>query len=243
VVTGGASGLGLSTATELRRRGAEVVIADLASSPGAERAKAIGARFEAADVTDPADVERAVSLAADLAPLRALVCCAGVATPGRVVGRSGPLPLEDFDRVLAINLSGTFNAIRMSASAMAGNQPESGDRGVIVLTSSVAAFDGQVGQAAYAASKGGVASMVLPLARELAQHAIRVMAIAPGMFRTPLLEALPADAIASLGMQVPHPARVGDPHEYADLVGHVLDNGMLNGEVIRLDGAIRMAPR
>jgi NAD(P)-dependent dehydrogenase (short-subunit alcohol dehydrogenase family) len=243
VVTGGASGLGLATATELRRRGAAVVIADLPSSPGQKQADAIGATFVPVDVTDEQSMQSAVDTAVAQAPLRVLVTCAGIGTPGRVVSRGLPMPLEQFDRVVRINLVGTFNAIRLAALAMTGNEPDDGDRGVIVTTASVAAFDGQIGQASYSASKGGVVGMLLPVARDLADKSIRVMCIAPGTFKTPMLAGLPQDTLDSLAQQVPHPARLGDPAEYAALVGHIIDNGMLNGEVIRLDGAIRMAPR
>jgi NAD(P)-dependent dehydrogenase (short-subunit alcohol dehydrogenase family) len=243
VVTGGASGLGLATATELRRRGAQVVIADLVSSPGQQQADEIGATFVPVDVTDEASMQAAVDAAVALAPLRVLVTCAGIGTPGRVVSRGMPMPLEQFERVVRVNLIGTFNAIRLATQAMAGNEPADGDRGVIVTTASIAAFDGQIGQAAYSASKGGVVGMTLPIARDLADKAVRVMCIAPGTFRTPMLAGLPQETQDSLAAQVPHPSRLGDPAEFAALVGHIVDNGMLNGEVIRLDGAIRMAPR
>jgi NAD(P)-dependent dehydrogenase (short-subunit alcohol dehydrogenase family) len=243
VVTGGASGLGLATATLLCARGAKVVIADLESSEGGIRAKEIGAAFAPVDVTDEVSMQAAIDTAVGLAPLRVLVACAGIGTPGRVVNKAGPLPLEQFERVVRVNLIGTFNAIRLTTAAMTSNEPIDGDRGVIITTASVAAFDGQIGQAAYSASKGGVVAMTLPIARDLADKFIRVMCIAPGTFKTPMLAGLPEEIIASLGKQVPHPSRLGDPSEYAALVGHIIDNGMLNGEVIRLDGAIRMAPR
>ena len=243
VVTGGASGLGFATATELRRRGARVVIADLGSSAGQQQAETIGATFVEVDVTDELSMQQAIDAATVQAPLRVLVTCAGIGTPGRVVSRGVPMPLEQFDRVVRVNLVGTFNAIRLATVAMMGNDPVDGDRGVIVTTASVAAFDGQVGQAAYSASKGGVVGMVLPIARDLADKLIRIDCIAPGTFRTPMLAGLPQEVQDSLAAQVPHPSRLGDPSEYAGLVGHIIDNGMLNGAVIRLDGAIRMAPR
>jgi len=243
IVTGGASGLGLATATELAKRGARVVIVDLPTSPGQEVAEQIGASFAAADVTDSESLQSAIDTAVAQAPLRVVVTCAGIGTPGRVYSRGAAMPLEQFERVVKINLIGTFNAIRLGTAAMVGNEPVDGDRGVIVTTASVAAFDGQIGQAAYSASKGGIVGMLLPIARDLADKFIRIMCIAPGTFRTPLLASLPQDALDSLATQVPHPSRLGDPSEYAALVGHILDNGMLNGDVIRLDGAIRMGPR
>ena len=245
LVTGGGSGLGRATATALAGAGAAVVVADLPTSPGAEVAAGLGpgARFVATDVTDPDRVAAAVRTAMDLGPLRVVVNCAGVGTPGRVVGRAGPLPLEQFAFVVQVNLVGTFNVIRLAAEAMSQTEPVDGERGVIVNTASVAAYDGQIGQAAYSASKGGVVGMTLPIARELASHLIRVVTIAPGIFETPMLKGLPQAAQDSLGAQVPHPARLGRPSEYAALVRHIVENPMLNGEVIRLDGAIRMAPR
>ncbi|MEE1622676.1 SDR family NAD(P)-dependent oxidoreductase [Zafaria sp. Z1313] len=251
LVTGGASGLGAATARRLYDAGAHVVLVDLPSSGGAEAAAALGgrARFAPADVRDGEQVRSAVALAASLAPLRAVVNCAGVATPGKVLGRDGVLPLAAFEAVVSVNLTGTFNVLRLAAEEMARNEPwtdpatGSGERGVIVNTASVAAFDGQIGQPAYAASKGAVAALTLPAARELARHLVRVVAIAPGIFETPMLAGLPQAAQDSLGAQVPHPSRLGKPQEYAALVEHILANQMLNGDVIRLDGAIRMAPK
>jgi NAD(P)-dependent dehydrogenase (short-subunit alcohol dehydrogenase family) len=245
LVTGGASGLGRATAELLVARGARVVLVDLPSSPGAEAATAIGdaATFVPTDVTDPDAVQEAVAAATALGDLRVAVSCAGIGTPGRVLSRSGPMPLEQFELVVRVNLVGTFNVIRLAAAAMAEAEPVAGERGVIVNTASVAAFEGQIGQAAYSASKGGVVGMTLPIARDLADKLIRVVTIAPGLFQTPMMAGLPADAQASLAASVPMPARLGDPGEFAALVGHIVDNQMLNGEVIRLDGAIRMAPR
>jgi NAD(P)-dependent dehydrogenase (short-subunit alcohol dehydrogenase family) len=243
IVTGGASGLGLATATELAGAGAHVVIADLPSSAGEERAKDIGGSFAGVDVTDETAVQQAVAAATAQAPLRIVVNCAGIGTPGRVLGKQGVLPLEQFERVIRVNLIGTFNVIRLAVAAMVESEPVDGERGVIVNTASVAAFDGQVGQAAYSASKGGVVGMTLPIARDLADKLIRVCTIAPGIMDTPMLAGLPEPARQSLGTQVPHPARLGSPTEYAALARHIVENGYLNGEVIRLDGAIRMAPR
>lgn len=243
LITGGASGLGFATATALRAAGAEVLILDLPSSDGEAQADRIGAAFVPADVADAAQVQAAVDIAAGLGPLRIVVCCAGIATPGKVVGKAGPLPLEDFERVIRVNLTGTFNVIRLAAARMQTVEPLGEERGVIVTTASVAAFDGQIGQPAYAASKAGVAGMTLPIARELAGSRIRVMTIAPGIFQTPMMAGLPQAAQDSLGAQVPHPSRLGKPEEYAALVEHIVRNPMLNGETIRLDGAIRMAPR
>ena len=244
-VTGAGSGLGLATATLLSARGANVVLIDLPSSAGAAEAERIGstATFVPADVRDAAQVGAALDAAERMGPLRLLVNCAGIATPNRVMRKGEATPLEEFDRVVSINLVGTFNMVRLAAERMARTEPQGEERGVIVNTASVAAFDGQIGQAAYAASKAGVAGMTLPLARDLAQFLIRVVTIAPGTFETPMLAGLPEEARKSLGDQVPHPSRLGKPAEYAALVGHIVDNPMINGETIRLDGAIRMAPR
>ncbi len=245
LITGGASGLGLATARRLLDAGARVVLADLASSDGKAIADELGehARFAATDVCSESDVSSALDLAHELGDLRVAVSCAGIGNPARVLGRAGPMPLEAFASVVMVNLVGTFNVIRLAAQRMAGNEPVDGDRGVIVNTASVAAFDGQVGQAAYSASKGGVVGLTLPVARDLADRSIRVMTIAPGLFETPMLAALPDDVKASLGRQTPHPPRLGHPSEFAALVLHIIENSMLNGETIRLDGAIRLAPR
>jgi NAD(P)-dependent dehydrogenase (short-subunit alcohol dehydrogenase family) len=245
-VTGGASGLGLATAEALVGRGAQVVILDLPSVPGWAVAEKLGgaAEFAAADVRDEQMVAAAVAKAASRGPLRIVVNCAGVGDPARTVSRGRPVELARFRRVVEINLVGTFNVTRLAAAAMIERTPVAdGERGVIVNTASVAAFDGQIGQASYSASKGGIAGMTLPLARDFARDAIRVMTIAPGMFATPILAGLSDEIRASLAAQVPHPARLGDPSEYAALVSHIVANPMLNGEVIRLDGAIRMAPQ
>ena len=245
LVTGGASGLGEATVRRLHADGAAVVILDLPSSPGEALAAELGARarFVATDVRDEAQVQGAIEVAQELGTLRIVVNCAGVGTPGRVVGKRGPLPLEDFTNVVTINLIGTFNVLRLAAAAMLDNEPVDGDRGVVIMTASIAAYDGQIGQAAYAASKGGVVGLTLSAARDLADKGIRVMTIAPGTFETPMLSGLPGDVKAVLEAQVPHPSRLGSPDEYANLVRHVVDNAMLNGEVIRLDGALRMPPR
>ncbi|MFD3496485.1 3-hydroxyacyl-CoA dehydrogenase [Streptomyces sp. NPDC058690] len=243
LVTGGASGLGRATADRLVAGGARVVVLDLPTSDGKSVAKEIGATFVAGDVTDPAAVTAAVEAATALAPLRITVNCAGIGGAGRTVGKDGPYDLDRFRKVVEVNLIGTFNVIRLAAQAMTGNEPVDGDRGVIVNTASVAAFDGQIGQCSYSASKGGIVGMTLPIARDLAKSNIRVMTIAPGLFETPLLGRLPQEARDSLGAQVPHPSRLGLPVEYAQLAEAIITNPMLNGETIRLDGAIRMAPR
>lgn len=269
LVTGGASGLGAATARALFNAGASVVVLDLPSSAGAALADELNASlpqreggadspppgrtkrsaiFAPADVTSEAEVQAAVDAAAALGPLRIVVNCAGIATPGKVLGREGVLPLEAFTRVVQVNLVGTFNVLRLAVAAMLATEPVVTDlggpeRGVIINTASVAAFEGQIGQPAYAASKGAVAAMTLPIARELARSLVRVVTIAPGIFETPMMAGLPRDAQDSLGAQVPHPSRLGKPGEYALLVKHIVDNAMLNGETIRLDGAIRMGPK
>jgi len=238
LVAGGGSGLGAATARMLENAGANVVVADLKGEPGANT------RFVETDVTDEDSVRSAVEAAVELGALHGAINCAGVAIAEKALGRDGPHPLDSFTKVIQVNLVGTFNVVRLAAAAMVGNDPgEDGGRGVIVNTASVAAFDGQIGQVAYAASKGGVASMTLPLAREFARSGIRVATIAPGLFDTPMMAGLPEEARESLGNQVPFPSRLGRPEEYAALVRHIIENDMLNGEVIRLDGAIRMAPR
>lgn len=245
LVSGGASGLGRATAEELRAAGARVVIADLASSQGPAVAEALGegVAFSACDVTSPDDVAAAVAAAAELGTLRVAVNCAGVGTPGRVLGRQGPLSLEQFEGVVRVNLVGTFNVLRLAAEAIGDAEPVGEERGVIVNTASAAAFEGQIGQAAYAASKGGVVSMTLPVARDLAGRQVRNVTIAPGLFETPMLGGLSEEVRESLGEQVPHPRRLGKPAEYARLARHIIENPMINGETIRLDGALRMAPR
>ncbi|MEU4317878.1 3-hydroxyacyl-CoA dehydrogenase [Nocardia fluminea] len=245
IVTGGASGLGLATVQELHAKGAKVVIIDLPSSNGAAVAKELGegAAFAAADVTDESAVAAALDVAESLAPLRIAVNCAGIGNAIKTVGKKGAFPLADFTTVINVNLVGTFNVIRLAAERMSATDPVGEERGVIINTASVAAFDGQIGQAAYSASKGGIVGLTLPIARDLASFKIRVVTIAPGLFRTPLFETLPEEALQSLGAQVPHPSRLGQPTEFAALARHIVENPMLNGETIRLDGAIRMAPR
>ncbi|GAA3833273.1 MULTISPECIES: 3-hydroxyacyl-CoA dehydrogenase [Amycolatopsis] len=245
LVTGGASGLGLATVKELHGKGAKVVIVDLPSSQGEAVAKELGdgVVFAAADVTDEAQVSAALDAAEALGTLRIAVNCAGIGNAHKTVGKQGAFPLDAFVKVLNVNLVGTFNVIRLAAERIAKTEPVGEERGVIVNTASVAAFDGQIGQAAYSASKGGIVGMTLPIARDLASLKIRVVTIAPGLFHTPLFATLPEEAIASLGAQVPHPSRLGDPAEFAALARHIVENPMLNGETIRLDGAIRMAPR
>jgi len=245
IVTGGASGLGAATAAMLARRGAKVTLFDLNAELGEETASRIGGAFIKVDVTDDNAVAAAITKAeAAHGKARILVNCAGIGTPQRTVNRDGtPHTLAHFKRVIEVNLIGSFNMISKFAAALIPAEPIGEERGVIVNTASVAAFDGQIGQAAYSASKGGIVGMTLPVARDLAQSGIRVMTVAPGIFLTPLLEGLPEAAQESLGKQVPFPSRLGQPDEYAQLVESIIANPMLNGEVIRLDGAIRMAPR
>jgi NAD(P)-dependent dehydrogenase (short-subunit alcohol dehydrogenase family) len=247
IVFGGASGLGEATARRLAAEGAEVVIADLAADRAHEVAADIDAHVATCDITDPESVQAAVDAAAGLTGrgLRISVICAGLGTPGKLIGRDGPSPLESFVKIINVNLIGTINALRLAAGAMVGNQPDPDtvERGVCVNTASIAAFDGQIGQVAYSASKGGVVGLTLPVARELAAKGIRVVTIAPGLFNTPMMAQLPEPAREALGGVTPFPARLGNPAEYADLVEHIVTNSMLNGEVIRLDGALRMAPR
>jgi NAD(P)-dependent dehydrogenase (short-subunit alcohol dehydrogenase family) len=242
VVTGGASGLGLATTKRLLDAGAQVVVLDIR---GKEAVDELGDRavFAATDVTDEAAVIAALDAAENLGPVRIAVNCAGTGNAMKTLSKDGPFPLNAFRKIVEINLIGTFNVIRLAAERMAKTEPIGGERGVIVNTASVAAFDGQVGQAAYSASKGGVVGMTLPIARDLSRELIRVVTIAPGLFDTPLLAGLPEPAKESLGKQVPHPSRLGKPDEYGALAVHIVENPMLNGEVIRLDGAIRMAPR
>jgi NAD(P)-dependent dehydrogenase (short-subunit alcohol dehydrogenase family) len=242
VVTGGASGLGLATTKRLLDAGAQVVVLDLR---GEEAVRELGerARFVEADVTDEAAVAKVLDVAESLGPLRINVNCAGIGNAIKTLSKDGPFPLNGFKKVVEVNLIGTFNVLRLAAERIAKTEPLGEERGVIINTASVAAFDGQIGQAAYSASKGGVVGMTLPIARDLARELIRVVTIAPGLFKTPLLGSLPEEAQKSLGKQVPHPARLGDPDEYGALAVHIIENPMLNGEVIRLDGAIRMAPR
>jgi NAD(P)-dependent dehydrogenase (short-subunit alcohol dehydrogenase family) len=245
LVTGGASGLGAATVRTVIAEGALALILDLPGSAGSALAAELGerVRFSPADVRDEDQVQAAVAAATKLGTLRVVVNCAGVGTPGRVISKRGLLPLETFQTVIDINLVGTFNVLRLAAAAMIANEPLDGDRGLVIMTASVAAFDGQIGQAAYAASKGGVASLTLTAARDLADKAIRVMTIAPGVMETPMMAGLPGETQSILEALVPHPARLGRPEEYAMLVSSIIENPLLNGEVIRLDGALRMPPR
>jgi len=247
LVSGGASGLGAACVRLLTQAGAKATILDLNGEAGAALIKEVGtaARYVQANVTQEEDIQVAIKEAVDqFGALHIAINCAGIGTAEKTLGKRGPASLEAFTRVISINLIGTFNVIRLAAAAMAENAPnEEGERGVIINTASVAAFDGQIGQAAYSASKGGIVGMTLPIARDLASYGIRVMTIAPGIFDTPLLGGLPEAARISLGQQVPFPSRLGRPDEYAALAKHIIENAMLNGEVIRLDGGIRMAPR
>jgi NAD(P)-dependent dehydrogenase (short-subunit alcohol dehydrogenase family) len=245
LVVGGASGLGEATARRLAAGGADLTIADVNAERGQAVADELRARFAACDVREEEQVQAAVETAAQASGgLRISVCCAGTGWAQKIAGSKGPHPLLPFDTIVQINLIGTFNVLRFAATAMLANEPgEDGERGVCVNTASIAAYDGQVGQVAYAASKGGVVGLTLPAARDLAQSGIRVVTIAPGLFDTPLLAALPEEARAALGRSVPYPPRLGLPEEYADLAAHIAENRMLNGETIRLDGALRMAPR
>ncbi|MGV8842459.1 MAG: 3-hydroxyacyl-CoA dehydrogenase [Pseudomonas sp.] len=247
LVTGGSSGLGLATARELIEQGAKVLLADINAEAGNARAEELGphARFVQTDITREEDGRRAVNAALEyFGGLHGLVNCAGVAPAEKILGRNGVHGLDSFSKVISVNLIGSFNMLRLAAEAMAQGEPnEQGERGVIINTASVAAFDGQMGQAAYAASKGGVAAMTLPAARDLARSGIRVMCIAPGIFETPMMAGMPQEVRDSLAANVPFPPRLGRPDEYAALVRHIIENSMLNGEVIRLDGALRMAAK
>lgn len=245
LVTGGASGLGRAAGKRLADLGAKVTLLDLPGDALDQAAETLGCHTLPCDVTDPYQATEAIAAASKVnGPARLLVNCAGIAPAGRIVGKSGPLPLDQFEQVIKVNLIGTFNLLRLAAAGMIETEPNAeGERGVIVNTASIAAFDGQIGQTAYAASKGGVAALTLPAARELARHGIRVVTIAPGIFETAMLKGLPEDVQRSLGDSVPFPPRLGHPAEYADLVQAIINNPMLNGETIRLDGALRMAPK
>ena len=245
IVSGGASGLGRATAQALAANGAKVAILDINETAAAETARETDGFAIAADVTDAASVEAAVAAARERhGPARIAVNCAGIGTPGRIVGRDGPMPLDAFRKVIEVNLIGSFNLMRLAAAEMSALEPlEEGERGIIVSTASVAAYEGQIGQAAYSASKGGIVSLTLPAARELARYGIRVVAIAPGLFSTPMLQGLSQEIRDNLAASIPFPHRLGRPEEYAALVLDLCRNVMINGEVIRLDGALRMAPR
>lgn len=244
IVTGGASGLGAGTARMLAEQGGKVVIADLNEAAGTALAEELGGRFVRCDVTSETDGQAVVDTAVGLGRLAGLINCAGIATANKTVGKNGPHPLDAFEKTIRINLIGTFNMIRLAAAAMVQNTPDDGgERGIIVNTASVAAFDGQIGQAAYAASKGGVVGMTLAVARDLSRDGVRCMTIAPGIFETPMLLGMPQEVQDALGKMVPFPPRLGRPAEYAQLVQAIIGNTMLNGEVIRLDGAIRMQPK
>lgn len=245
IVTGGASGLGAATARRLAAAGAKLVLADLNEEAGSQLASELGGQFVKCNVASADDGQAVIDATVKhYGKVTGLVNCAGVGNPAKAVGRDGPLAMEAFEKIIDINLNGSFNMIRLAAHAMMQSNPDGkGERGVIINTASVAAYDGQIGQPAYAASKAGLVGMTLPLAREFARSGIRVMTIAPGLFKTPLLESLPEEAQQSLGMQVPFPSRLGEPEEYAQLAQQIFENTMLNGETIRLDGAIRMAPK
>lgn len=244
IVTGGASGLGEGTARMLAEAGGRVVVADMQEEKGQAVAQSIGGAFVRCDVASEADGQAVVDAATRLGKLMGLVNCAGIAPAEKTVGKNGPHALGVYTRTITVNLIGTFNMIRLAATAMCANAPEpTGERGVLISTASVAAYDGQIGQAAYAASKGGVVGMTLPIARDLARNGIRNMTIAPGIFGTPMLFGMPQEVQDALAASVPFPSRLGTPTDYARLVRHIIENDMLNGEVIRLDGAIRLAPR
>ncbi len=247
VVSGGASGLGAAVVEEFAGAGGHALIADLDAARGAALAERLGerVRFLRTDAADAAMVRAAIDMARETwGRVNIAVNCAGIAPPRRIVGKDGPMPLEEFERVVRVNLMGTFNVCRLAAAAMSSNPPgEDGERGVLINTASVAAFDGQIGQCAYAASKAGVVGLTLPMARDLARHGIRVMTIAPGLFDTPLMAGLPEEARVSLAAAVPFPARLGDPKQFARLALHIVENSYLNGETIRLDAALRMGPK
>lgn len=239
IITGGASGLGGACTRMITANGGKAIVVDVNEEAGAAIAEETGATFVKADVSDAAAIENLIQGRLDI-----LINCAGIGVSQRVISKDGAAPLADFERVIRVNLIGTYNCIRVAAAAMAGNAvDEGGERGVIINTASIAAFDGQIGQSAYSASKGGIVGMTLPLARDLSKLCIRVMTIAPGVFDTPLLSKLPPDVKQVLGANVPHPSRLGDPAEYASLAKHIIENAMLNGEVIRIDGALRMPPK
>jgi NAD(P)-dependent dehydrogenase (short-subunit alcohol dehydrogenase family) len=244
IVTGGASGLGAATARALAARGARVAVLDRNAAAASAVATEIGGIAAACDVTDDAAVRAAIAQSRDAhGPLRIVVHCAGIGTAGRIVARDGPMPQDAFEHVIRVNLGGTFNVLRLTAHAMSENEPAGEERGVFIATASVAAFEGQLGQAAYAAAKGGIVSLILPAAREFARFGIRVMAIAPGFFETPLMDELPPEAVQKLVSEIPFPARFGKPEEFAQLALAIVENLSLNGETIRLDGALRLPPR
>ncbi len=247
IITGGASGLGAATVTALHQAGANVIIADMNTEPGEALAAELGERvlFSQTDVTSETEAQATIDLALkQFGTLSGLVNCAGIGGASRTVGKHGPHPLDVFSRTVQVNLIGSFNMARLAAAAMQQNEPTADhERGVIINTASIAAFDGQIGQTAYAASKGGIVGMTLPMARDLSSVGVRVVTIAPGLFLTPMLEALPEEVQESLGASVPYPSRLGKPAEFAAMVGHIINNVMLNGETIRLDGALRMAPK